>query len=93
MSDATIIIVVEIITAAIITVVGLLVRRDVIGLKPEIVDVRKKLDEANKVISQQNASILSLRDELAHSRPIVSKEKFDSDYSASPPYTKPLPKG
>lgn len=92
MSDANIIIMVQLICTTIIAVVTLLTRKDVNGLKPEIVDVRAQLVEANATISKQNASILSLRDELAHSRPIVSKEKFDSDYSASPPYTKPLPK-
>lgn len=80
MSDATIIIIVEIVTAAIITVVGLLVRRDVIGLKPEIQDVRLQLAEANKFIIKQGAEKQALMDELAMRKPVMSDEQFGELY-------------
>lgn len=89
MSDATIIIIVQLVTAAVVTIFGYLTYQGIGGLKPDITEVRKKLDEANATIAKQDASILSLRDELANRLPQMTKAQFDEDYSASPPYRKP----
>lgn len=88
MSDATIIIVVQLITAAVVTIFGYLTRQEVIGLKPEIVDVRKKLEAAEAVIAKQDISILALRDELANRIPQMSKQQFNEEYTAMPSYRK-----
>jgi len=89
MSDANIIIIVNIICATIITVVTLLTRRDLNSLKPEIKDVREQLIEANKFIIKQGAEKQALMDELAMRKPEVTKDRFDKDFQASPPYRKP----
>lgn len=88
MTDANIIIIVNIICATIITVVTLLTRRDLNSLKPEIKDVREQLIEANNFIIGQGLKITALMDELAMRKPTMTKERFDKDYEASPPYTK-----
>jgi len=88
MSDANIIIIVNIICATIITVVTLLTRRDLNSLKPEIKDVREQLVEANKFIIGQGIKITALMDELAMRKPTMTKERFDKDYEANQPYTK-----
>jgi len=89
MSDANIIIIVNIICATIITVVTLLTRRDINSLRPEIQDVRQQLIEANKFIIKQGAEKQALMDELAMRKPTMTPEQFDELYKASPPYRKP----
>jgi len=89
MSDANIIIIVNVICATIITVVTLMTRRDLNSLKPEIADVRQQLKDANTFIIGQGVKITALMDELAMRKPTVTKDRFDRDFEASPPYRKP----
>lgn len=80
MSDATIIIVVNIICATILAGLNIWLRRDVRGMLPEIQDVRKQLIEANKFIIAQGLIKQELMDELAARKPVMSDEQFGELY-------------
>jgi hypothetical protein len=88
-TEAGWIIIVNIICATIITVVTLLTRRDLNSLRPEVMDVREQLKEANKFIIDQGHRITALRDEIAMRKPTMTEKRFDADFKASPPYKKP----
>lgn len=91
MTDANIIIVVNIVCATIITVVMLLTRRDINTLTPKVKSVEDQLIEANKFIIQQGHMLTELRDNIAMRKPSMTEKRFDEDFKASPPYTKPKP--
>jgi len=89
MSDATVILIVQVICATIITVVTLLTRQDLKRLKPEIISVRQQLVDANIFIGEQVRQIGELRDEIASHVPQMKTGKSDEEYTAIPPYRKP----
>lgn len=88
-TEAGWIVIVTLICGCITTVVGLLVKRDLSTIKPEVKSVREQLTEANKFILQQGNMLKDLRDEIAMRKPSMTKDRFDKDFEASPPYTKP----
>lgn len=88
-TEAGWIIIINIICATVITVVTLITRMDVNSLRPEVLDVREQLKEANKFILQQGNKIQGLRDEIAHRIPTMSQEEFADEFKNSPPYRKP----
>jgi len=89
MSDATAIIIVQLICTTIVTVVSLLTRRDVNTLRPQLLTVAEQLVEANKLILSQGNIITQLHDEIAMRKPTMTKERFDKDFEGNPPYRKP----
>lgn len=89
MTDANILLLAQIVSATIITVVMLLTKRDVNTLRPQLMTVAEQLVEANKLILQQGNIIQDLHNEIAMKKPTMTTKRFDEDFKASPPYRKP----
>lgn len=88
-TEAGWIIIINIICATVITVVTLMTRRDVNSLRPQVMTVAEQLVEANKLILSQGNIIQELHDEISMRKPTMTTKRFDKDYEANPPYTKP----
>lgn len=88
-TEAGWIIIIELITGCIVTVVTILNRRDVLSLKPHVVSTAELLREANALILKQGNIITQQADEIAMRKPTITPERFDKDFQASPPYRKP----
>lgn len=88
-TEAGWIVIVTLICGCITTVVGLLVKRDLGTIKPQVLSVAEQLIEANKFIVQQGHILTGLRDEIAMRKPTMTGKRFNEEYGASPPYTKP----
>lgn len=95
-TEAGWIIIINVISATIIAVVTLLTRRDVNSLKPQVMTANEKLTVANEHLAAANLMILSqgreiseMRDVIAMRKPTLTKDEFDRNFEASPPYRKP----
>jgi len=89
MSDATIIAVVTIICSAVVTVIQLLTRSEVISLKKTVNEQTIELAGLHQTITMQSAKIY--RQEAQKDDLIEKMQKRDKDepYTANPPYHKP----
>lgn len=87
MEGATLVQIVTIIAAAIVSVVTLIVRADVNSLKTEIRGLRETVASAHALILRQNEIIQTLAgekiDPIERMPPIIIK---DEPYQAMPPY-------
>lgn len=88
-TEAGWIVIVTIICGCVTTVVGMLTRRDVNTLRPQLMTVAEQLVEANKLILSQGNIIQGLHDEIAMRKPTMTTQRFEKDYEANPPYKKP----
>ena len=79
MDGETIIQVVTIVSAAIVTIVGLLVRAEVQDLKREVLTQNEQINSLQKLVSQQNTQINGLLQQLSiMSNPIKRPPAWDN---------------
>lgn len=78
MDGETILAIVSAVLTTIITVVSILVRANVIGMKKEIVELKATIASAHAIIMRQNESISSL---VAQVKEMSAQQSRGSDYS------------